>query len=180
MPVSEEVPLTAFTLELKHALSTVGKTCLRVTAPRERNSADLSGEVWPRPCRWLEWIHATLEGGVAVQQCPGSAFFITSCFSVPVPNVHLVVENCGLTGSETPASLAGLSPWLPSALLRLQTLQWVDPPTSTRPHSACPSLLLSLSWESLSGFLSVRLHPARRFVPSFLLLRQRVRGKRKT
>lgn len=31
MPVSEEVPLTAFTLELKHALSAVGKKCLHVT-----------------------------------------------------------------------------------------------------------------------------------------------------
>uniref|UniRef100_A0A669QNH0 Patatin like phospholipase domain containing 7 n=1 Tax=Phasianus colchicus TaxID=9054 RepID=A0A669QNH0_PHACC len=32
MPVSEEVPLTAFTLELKHALNAVGKKCLCVTA----------------------------------------------------------------------------------------------------------------------------------------------------
>lgn len=30
MPVSEEVPLTAFTLELKHALNAVGKKCLCV------------------------------------------------------------------------------------------------------------------------------------------------------
>ena len=29
MPVSEDVPLTAFTLELKHALSAIGKPCPR-------------------------------------------------------------------------------------------------------------------------------------------------------
>uniref|UniRef100_A0A8C3LJ03 lysophospholipase n=1 Tax=Chrysolophus pictus TaxID=9089 RepID=A0A8C3LJ03_CHRPC len=37
MPVSEEVPLTAFTLELKHALNAVGKKCLCVTASWEIN-----------------------------------------------------------------------------------------------------------------------------------------------
>lgn len=39
MPVSEEVPLTAFTLELKHALSAVGKECLQVTASWQTDAA---------------------------------------------------------------------------------------------------------------------------------------------
>lgn len=45
MPVSEEVPLTAFTLELKHALSAVGKKCLCVTASWEINASYLFREV---------------------------------------------------------------------------------------------------------------------------------------
>ena len=50
MPVSEEVPLTAFTLELKHALSAVGKKCLHVTASWEINASYLFREVWPGTC----------------------------------------------------------------------------------------------------------------------------------
>jgi len=53
MPVSEEVPLTAFTLELKHALSAVGKESVHITASREvmlRSVLERCGQVPVNPC----------------------------------------------------------------------------------------------------------------------------------
>lgn len=34
------------------------------------------------------WIHAAL--GVGIEQRSGSAFFMTSCFTDPTPNMHLI------------------------------------------------------------------------------------------
>ncbi|NWH81414.1 PLPL7 protein, partial [Piaya cayana] len=59
IPVSEEVPLTAFTLELKHALSAVGKKCLHVTASWEIRVAWLFREVWPGSCQYIHEYRLT-------------------------------------------------------------------------------------------------------------------------
>lgn len=117
MPVSEEVPLTAFTLELKHALNAVGKKCLCVMGNKCLLSFQRSiARYLAISSRFV--LH--LEGKPH-SNAPDENFLISFCFWLTFLPYHVFLTYVGKY----------CGPWLlrkiwsvrPVGLLRLQVLQ---------------------------------------------------------